>query len=97
MLPALIGQLVVILKDSALGYTITYLELLTWSKTLGSAFANTLPAYLVAAALFILINYSLTLLARGPAAAVPPRPQPADRDSGARPGRDHRSHGTDTD
>ncbi len=63
MLPALIGQFVVILKDSALGYTITYLELLNWSKTLGSAFANTLPAYLVAAVLFIIINYLLTLLA----------------------------------
>lgn len=63
MLPALIGQLVVVVKDSALGYTITYLELLTWSKTLGSAFANTVPAYLVAATLFILINWSLTRLA----------------------------------
>ncbi|EAY6652718.1 ABC transporter permease subunit, partial [Salmonella enterica] len=36
MLPALIGQFVVILKDSALGYQVTYLELLNWSKTLGS-------------------------------------------------------------
>jgi glutamate transport system permease protein len=63
MLPALIGQFVVILKDSALGYSITYAELLIWSKTLGSAFANTLPAYLVAAVLFILINFTLTVLA----------------------------------
>jgi glutamate transport system permease protein len=63
MLPALIGQFVVILKDSALGYQVTYLELLNWSKTLGSAFANTVPAYLVAALLFILINYVLTVLA----------------------------------
>ncbi len=64
MLPALIGQLVVVVKDSALGYQITYSELLTWSKTLGSAYANTVPAYIVAAALFILINWSLTRLAR---------------------------------
>lgn len=63
MLPALIGQFVVILKDSALGYQVTYLELLTWSKTLGSAFSNTVPAYLVCAVLFILMNYSLTVLA----------------------------------
>lgn len=63
MLPALIGQFVVILKDSALGYAITYLELLNWSKTLGSAFANVLQAYLVAAVLFILINFALTVLA----------------------------------
>ncbi|KQZ87483.1 amino acid ABC transporter permease [Phycicoccus sp. Root563] len=63
MLPALIGQFVVILKDSALGYAITYLELLNWSKTLGSAFANVLQAYLVAAVLFIIVNYLLTVLA----------------------------------
>lgn len=63
MLPALVGQLVVVLKDSALGYGITYLELLNWSKTLGSAYANTVPAYIVAGIMFIVINYSLTKLA----------------------------------
>jgi len=63
MLPALIGQLVVVVKDSALGYQITYGELLNWSKTLGSAFANPVPAYIVAAVLFILINWSLTRFA----------------------------------
>ena len=63
MLPALVGQLVVVLKDSALGYGITYLELLTWSKTLGSAYANTVPAYIVAGILFVVINYTLTRLA----------------------------------
>ena len=63
MLPALISQLVVVLKDSALGTVITYQELLTWSKTLGSAYANTVPAYLVAALLFIGMNYSLTKIA----------------------------------
>jgi glutamate transport system permease protein len=64
MLPALIGQMVVVLKDSALGYAITYLELLNWSKTLGSAYANTVPAYIVAAVLFITMNYLLTVAAR---------------------------------
>jgi glutamate transport system permease protein len=63
MLPALIGQLVVALKDTALGYIILYPELLIWSKTLGSAYANTVPAYLFAAFLFIIINFSLTKLA----------------------------------
>lgn len=63
MLPALMGQLVVVIKDSALGYGITYMELLNWSKTLGSAYANTVPAYLVAAVLFIALNYAMTKLA----------------------------------
>ena len=63
MLPALIGQLVVVLKDTALGTIVLYPELLTASKTLGSAYSNTVPAYLVAAVIFIVINYSLTKLA----------------------------------
>jgi glutamate transport system permease protein len=87
MLPALLSQLVTILKDSALGYGITYLELLTWSKTLGSAYADTVPAYLVATLLFIAVNLTLTAIAqrverglarrgldggRGPQAGGPP-------------------------
>lgn len=64
MLPALVAQLVVVLKDSCLGIAITYPDLLNWAKTLGSAYANTVPAYLVAAALFILLDYALMLLAR---------------------------------
>jgi len=63
MLPALMGQLVVVIKDSALGYGITYMELLNQSKTLGSAYANTVPAYIVAAILFIIFNYAMTKLA----------------------------------
>lgn len=63
MLPALIGQLVVILKDTALGYQVLFLELLTSSKTLGSARGNTVAAYIVAAVLFIVLNYSLTKFA----------------------------------
>jgi glutamate transport system permease protein len=63
MLPALIGQLVVVLKDTALGYVITYPELLIQGKTLGSAYANPVPAYLVVAMLFIALNYALTTVA----------------------------------
>jgi glutamate transport system permease protein len=63
MLPALVGQLVVVLKDTALGTIILYPELLTAAKTLGSAYANTVPAYLVVGVMFIVINYSLTKLA----------------------------------
>lgn len=65
MLPALVGQLVVVLKDTALGIVITYPELLNYAKTLGSAYANTVPAYIVAALIFIVINYALTRVAAG--------------------------------
>ena len=64
MLPALVGQLVVVLKDTALGTIILYPELLTSARTLGSAYANTVPAYIVVAVIFIVINYALTRLAR---------------------------------
>lgn len=64
MLPSIVSQLVVILKDTALGYLITYPELLKSATNLGTFNANKLPAYIVVAAIFILINYLLTRVAR---------------------------------
>ncbi len=64
MLPALISQFVVILKDSALGYIITFSELLSTSRRLGSGEGNMLPALIVAAVIFIVINYALSALAQ---------------------------------
>lgn len=63
MLPAIVGQLVVVLKDSALGSIITYVELLFQGQTLGTARANTIPAFIVTAVIFITINYLLTVFA----------------------------------
>ena len=63
MLPALVSQLVVILKDSALGTAITYPELLEQAKNVGTAYANVIPAYFVAAAIFIALNFALSALA----------------------------------
>lgn len=64
MLPALLSQLVVVLKDSALGQILGYAELLRSVQIFGSAPPiNSLQALTVAAVLFILINLLLTLLA----------------------------------
>lgn len=63
MLPALMSQLVVIVKDSALGTALPYFELITASRQLGSARANILQAYVVAALVFILVNWILTIAA----------------------------------
>lgn len=63
MLPALVSQLVVVLKDTALGYIITYTELLQESRRLGSAYGNILQSLLIAAILFITINYVLSKVA----------------------------------
>ncbi|MDC7121271.1 amino acid ABC transporter permease [Cellulomonas fimi] len=63
MLPAIASQLVVILKDTALGYIITYPELLDAARRLGSSQGNILQSLVVAALIFIVINYALTRLA----------------------------------
>lgn len=63
MLPAIASQLVVILKDTALGYIITYPELLDAARRLGSSQGNILQSLVVAALIFIVINYALTRFA----------------------------------
>ncbi|WP_247826667.1 amino acid ABC transporter permease [Arthrobacter antioxidans] len=63
MLPALISQFVVILKDSALGFIITYPELLQYMRRLGVGEGNIIPSLMVAAAIFIIINFALSTLA----------------------------------
>ncbi|WP_159621838.1 amino acid ABC transporter permease [Ruania rhizosphaerae] len=61
MLPSLISQFVVILKDTALGYIITYPELLRSARLVGSdAPFPILQAMAVAAVLFIVINFLLS-------------------------------------
>lgn len=63
MLPSLLSQFVVIIKDSALGYLIGFYELLQYSRQLGSGYSNILQTLVVAAAIFIVINFILTWLA----------------------------------
>jgi glutamate transport system permease protein len=63
MLPSIASQLVVILKDTALGVIITYPELLDAARRFGSGNGNILQALVVAALIFIVINYALTRLA----------------------------------
>jgi glutamate transport system permease protein len=64
MLPSLVSQLVVILKDTALGYIITYSELLRSGQNFATRAGNLIPTLIVIAAMFILINYGLSRLAR---------------------------------
>jgi glutamate transport system permease protein len=64
MLPSIVSQLVVVLKDSALGFLILYPELVRSGQTLAASKGNLIPTFIVIAAIFIVINYLLTLLAR---------------------------------
>ncbi|WP_174188348.1 amino acid ABC transporter permease [Nocardia barduliensis] len=63
MLPALVSQMVVALKDSALGYQITYTEIVRSGQQLGAAEQNVIPALIVIAVVMIALNYSLTTFA----------------------------------
>ncbi|MFX0593741.1 amino acid ABC transporter permease [Melissospora conviva] len=64
MLPALISQLVVVLKDTSLGFIISYEDTLNIAKQLIGALDNPIQVYLLIGALFILVNYSLSKLAQ---------------------------------
>ncbi|KAA0023340.1 amino acid ABC transporter permease [Antrihabitans cavernicola] len=63
MLPALVSQMVVALKDSALGYLIGYIEVVRSGQQLGAYFGNYLPALIVVAAIMIVLNTTLTIIA----------------------------------
>ncbi len=63
MLPVLISQLVVVLKDSAIGYQITFVEMVRQGTVVGSAYGNYVPALIVIAALMIGMNLALSTAA----------------------------------
>lgn len=88
MLPVLVSQLVVVLKDTAIGYQITFVEMVRQGTVVGAQYSNYLPAMVVIAALMITVNLALSLAAirlerrlrrlrRAPLAAAPIEPEGA--------------------
>ncbi|MFB8773134.1 amino acid ABC transporter permease [Streptomyces broussonetiae] len=64
MLPAIVTQLVVIVKDTALGgVMIGFTELLNARGTLAANYANVIPSFIVVAVIFIVLNFLLTSFA----------------------------------
>jgi glutamate transport system permease protein len=66
MLPAIVSQLVVLLKDTALGFLVTYQELLYYARYIGSQgqFGRPIvPSTIVVAAIYIALCLLLTALA----------------------------------
>ncbi|MEV5356082.1 amino acid ABC transporter permease [Streptomyces sp. NPDC052693] len=65
MLPAIVSQLVVIVKDTALGGAVlTYSELLASANTMSGYYgANTIASFTVVAVIFIALNFALTSFA----------------------------------
>jgi glutamate transport system permease protein len=63
MLPALISQLVVVLKDTSLGFIISYNELLNIGKLAVLRLHNPLQMYFVIGLIYLGFNYALSRLA----------------------------------
>lgn len=63
MLPVLVSQLVVVLKDTAIGYQITFLEMVRQGTVIGSTYGNYVPALIVIAVLMIALNFTLSAAA----------------------------------
>lgn len=63
MLPAIISQLVTLLKDTSLGFIVVYPELLRLARRTGSAYGNLLQSYVVAALIYFAVNFLLSRLA----------------------------------
>ncbi|MEZ0357463.1 glutamate ABC transporter permease [Mycobacterium sp. ENV421] len=63
MLPVLVSQLVVVLKDTAIGYQITFVEMVRQGTVVGSSYGNYVPALIVIAVLMISANFALSVAA----------------------------------
>lgn len=63
MLPSLVSQMVVLLKDSSLGFVIAYEELLRVGSRIAQFLGNPIQTFTVVALIFIIINFSLGRLA----------------------------------
>ncbi|MGH3545102.1 MAG: amino acid ABC transporter permease [Mycobacteriales bacterium] len=65
MMPVIVSQMVVLLKDSALGWIVAYEDLLNAGFVqLKSNFDNLIPAAIVITAIYVAINLALSYLAR---------------------------------
>jgi ABC-type amino acid transport system permease subunit len=60
IVPALVAQLVIVVKDTTFGYVVTYGELMQNAKVLIANYQALVPVYLVVAALYCLVNYAIS-------------------------------------
>ncbi|MGH3390835.1 MAG: amino acid ABC transporter permease, partial [Actinomadura sp.] len=64
MMPAIVSQMVVLLKDSALGWIVAYEDLLNAGfRVVGANFGNLIPAAIVITVIYIAMNIALGYLA----------------------------------
>lgn len=63
MLPAIVSQSVVALKDTSLGLIVAYPELVRQGQLIAAGYNNYVPMAIIIGTVYILINYSLSKLA----------------------------------
>lgn len=64
IVPALVAQLVIVVKDTTFGYVVTYGELMQNARVLIANYHSLVPVYLVVAALYCLVNYAISRASR---------------------------------
>ena len=60
IVPALVAQLVIVVKDTTFGYVVPYGELMQNAKVLIANYHSLVPVYLVVALLYCLVNYAIS-------------------------------------
>ena len=68
VIPALISEIVIVLKDTTFAYVVNYADLMQNARVLISNYDALLSVYLVVAAIYILINYVLNKISVAAAA-----------------------------
>ena len=64
MIPSIVSQLVTLLKDTSLGFVISYEELLRRSRSTGEFFHNPLQATVFVGLIYVVVNFTLGRIAR---------------------------------
>jgi glutamate transport system permease protein len=64
MLPSVVAQMVVLFKDSSLGFFIGYEELLRRTQIIGAFSENLIQSYMVAGVLYFVLCYAISRFAR---------------------------------
>lgn len=64
IVPALVAQLVIVVKDTTFGYVVTYGELMQNARVLIANYQALVPVYLVVAVLYCLVNYAISRWSR---------------------------------
>jgi glutamate transport system permease protein len=64
IVPALVAQLVIVVKDTTFGYVVTYGELLQNARVLIANYHSLVPVYLAVAVLYCSVNYAISRASR---------------------------------